>query len=353
MNRIITMTFLISFIAAINAAAEKYVISAAVGSNIVLKTIELDQNQTIRIVKTRIIETTNPIFSTAITSRYDRNNRVVFDVYYVTCTDPGDISCEFTTLSMVRVDRELRSRYSKNFNIPTFTVSTAKVPSVLNDDFRIVVWNGRETLEYKLKQNGFPERAVLDSDQTVRFPSIAEDGRFVAGATSKSRSIAILPFDPKGPVQKIQINTRPAHMVLSGPLVKAENLSGAGPSAKTYRQLFFRSYKDSEEGWLVSRVMRQKIDEATGKFIGKPKPFTDYAYSRFSKQSLAITPEANIVLYTLTDDFFVEHFLYAQVFDPVSLTCIGQPQPVIGFSEIPLRTAGADGIDIAAIPEMQ
>jgi hypothetical protein len=355
--RMITLTLVVSLICSLTAiASEEFVVSTSIGSNIILKTIELDRNR-IKTSRSQIIETDHYNFGTAITSRYDKDN-LVFDVYYVTCLDPADFECINSTLSMARVDSELSIQFTKDFPIPTYQVSTETIRKPSGYDLRLLLWNGEKLEERKLKKDGSPRRVHQEfSDDGLSGHAVAEDGKmlaatFAADIWTAPFGIEVRTFHPKGPVQQMQSNDLPFGMALSGPLVKIlSNTTSAESVARPYRYLFFREFRNLDSSNPQTRIMRQKIDDSTGDFKGQPKSVTKFndEFYAIGSDSIAVTPEANIILYSQFDASCKKVVLMAQVFDPQSSKNVGLPQVLIGCSEVDGDFPIVRGIDIAPV----
>lgn len=101
-----------------------------------------------------------------------------------------------------------------------------------------------------------------------------------------------------------------------------------------YKSIFRRVVRDDPQG-PVSKIMMQKLDNATGKPIGDPKIFKDfrptqYIYSVHNYKSMAVTPKGNIVFYMQYDESCGKHLLFGQILNPETSKNIGTPQVLVG-----------------------
>ncbi len=95
--------------------------------------------------------------------------------------------------------------------------------------------------------------------------------------------------------------------------------------------------------------MKQRVDDSTGEFLGRPKAFTKFKVVPvyFVGQSVTVTPGANVVFFTEFDTSCNKNLLWAQVFDPQKRIKVGPSQLLIGCSELSNIYYGVEGIDVA------
>jgi hypothetical protein len=245
--------------------------------------------------------------------------------------------------------------FTKDFDRQTWIVSTESIQQGTDFESRVFLYNGYSgrIAERKLRDDGsLSTRIHLNSEGGAPNPIAAEDGRMAAGTDGTSISVWFLRANSPGKGKHTDDYSR--SVALSGPISRLSTSSSAPSSVKSRRFLFFRTYRDlgntpAELFAPKSRILRQQIDDSTGKFIGQPKVFIDWEpieYVNFS-QSVAVTPKANLVLYIKDDQSCKKQILMAQVYEPLKKQKVGPPQVVIGCSEVQSGYLGVQGIDIA------
>ncbi len=317
---------------------EKFVLSATDRNSIVLKTFELYKNK-IKTTQSRVIEFDSywTIRDTAVTFR-DENQTVNFDVYYGACQDLNDDwTCDETIQSMIRMDSNLNSIFQKK--LPT-------LPNVGYDRYDLVtqrLHQGSGVSSLLLRSDGtnlFEQK--LHSDGGLGLPSnvgiggyyhfsAAEDGKMIAtipgNFSQTSQIIQIRPFHPNGPVNNKRTQDIIWDLALTAPVTGASPSISTGSLPVSNRFLFFVTQRFIGTEYM-SRIMKQKINNSTGKFIGVPKPFTEFKIDRNGPSTVAVTPGGNIVFYT--DWACNKKILKAQVLNPQTGVKVGPVQTIIG-----------------------
>lgn len=348
-----------------SAMAEKFVVSATTGTDILVATFELKQNNQIKREHSSVIGTSYGIYNTAVTFRKN-NNATIFDVYYPVETGYDQ---PLTEMEMNRLDSNLNLKFEKDFTgIPsgyTFDLAGLRGPSGLT---RFLLMDqltdqppGRVIVERKLAANGSPGPESIafrhPPNSFLLDSTVAEDGKMLVAATENNKSqrfIQVRKFPPAGPIRVKQTANIPVSLSLSDPIKTASRSPSAGSVAGTYRFLFFRAFGDLEQ-IQSTRILVQKIENSTGNFVGAPRTFTITARSAFKEccvthkflQSVAVTPGADVVFYTEFDASCGKNILRGQVFNAQRGTKIGRPQLLIGCSQMTTNQVGISGIDVA------
>ena len=324
----------------VSAAAispEKFVLSARDGDSIILKILELYKGK-IKTTQSKVIELdSQTIRDTALTFR-KVNNAISFDVYYGACQVGNDWTCDETIQSMIRMDSNLNSIFHKN--LPTlpnvvvydrYDLVTQRIQEKSDISLRLLRSDGTNILEHKLHRDG---SLGLPSNLGVRgyyHFSAAEDGKMIAtipGNLSRtSRIIQIRPLHRNGPIHSKRTQDIIWDLALTGPVTSGSPSLSAGSPPVSNRFLFFIVTRFIGTEYM-SRVMKQKINNSTGKFIGASKPFTEFKIDRNGSPTIAVTPGGNIVFYT--EWLCGKKILNAQVFNPQTGAKVGPVQSIIG-----------------------
>jgi hypothetical protein len=101
-------------------------------------------------------------------------------------------------------------------------------------------------------------------------------------------------------------------------------------------------------------IMMQKLDNATGKFIGDLRTFDgfrriEYFYSVKNYKSVAVTPAGNVVFFTTYEEACSRELVWGQVFDPQNLKKIGSPQLLIGCNTLSTGGKYIQGLDVVKL----
>lgn len=244
--RSLTLTVLVLLICSVAAvASEKFVLSATDGTNIILQKFELDQNQ-IKMIRSNVIETDDWIGNTAVTFR-NVNNTLVFDVYYYACRDQNDLECVNATLSMKRVDSNLKLKFGQDFTIPVaYALATERLQKPSGLSLRLLLQNRSIVEERKLDSNGVPgppETVVFRDalDENFYNSSAAEDGKMVVASAQKNGAnlIAVRTFHSKGPIRVMQIEDQAWSPTLSGPVTRSSKSFQPDPLQSRIGSCFF------------------------------------------------------------------------------------------------------------------
>lgn len=347
--------YIVSFVAgepglglAGSIAPQKFVLSATDGGSIILKIIELNKFK-VTTTQSRVIalDPSWTIRDTAVTFR-NENNRMNFDIYYGACQDlDQDWDCDETIQTIIRTDSNLNSIFHKNLG-PTnhegfdpYDIVMQRIQQQSGFSLRLLTSDGTNILEQDLHRDG---NLGLPSNVGIRGYydfSAAEDGKMIAtipGSPSRtSRIIQIRPFHPNGSINSIQTEDIIWNLALTGPVAGASPSLSAGSLPVSNRFLFFVTQRFIGTEYM-SRVMKQKINNSTGKFIGVPKPFTEFKIDRNGASTVAVTPGGNIVFYTewLCD----KKVLKAQVFNPQTGAKVGPSQTILGCGDHQFHISG-------------
>jgi len=348
MKRTFILTSILFLFCGAAMAAETYVVSATDGSKLIVKMYRIYNNQ-IRSVRTTTIETSAEwgIFNTAIMYRKE-NNTPIFDVYYGICQD---MDCVDVVLAMKRLNSTFEVLSSRDAILqPDYWwsvvgLATEKVEKKSGTTYRLLLTNGNRVVERMLDADGTPGNPTNVAFQGEFLnPTSSEDGKMVVA--EGNNLLRIRTFHPSGVIR--QFNHTPDYfysLTLSGPI-------HASPRSKPYRLLLYLVVREDPQG-VVSRIMMQKFDNATGKVLGDPKVFTPfesvrYFYTVNNHKSVAITPEANLIFYTKYDESCGKHLLWGQIFNPENLKNIGSPQVLIGCDSS-YNNRDFQGIDVAEL----
>jgi hypothetical protein len=327
------------------AMAETYVVSATDGSNLIVKMYQIYNNR-IRFVRYTTIETSAQwgIFNTAVMYRKE-NNSPIFDVYYGICQD---MDCVDMGLAMKRLNSSLQVLSSNDAILqPDYWFSfagmaTEKVEKKSGTSYRILMTSSNKVVERMLDGDGVPGNPInVAFEGEFLNPTASEDGKMVVAETYNN-VLRTRTFHPSGVIR--QFKHTPDYfnsLTLSGPIAP----SGRYP--KPYRLLLYCVNRDDPQG-PISRIMMQKLDDATGKLLGAPKVFTpfqriQYFYSEHNHKSVVVTPKANLVFYTKYDQSCGKNVLLGQLFNPQTFKNIGTPQVLIGCES----RSDIQGIDVA------
>jgi hypothetical protein len=350
MKRTFILTSILFLFCAVSMAAETYVVSAAAGSKLIVKMYRIDRNQ-IRFIRTTTIETSAKwgVFNTAVMYRTE-NKKPIFDVYYGICQD---MECVDVILGMKRLDSTFNVLSSGDAILPrdywwsVAGLATEKVENKSGTSYRLLMTNGNNVVERILDADGTPGNPINTAFEGAYLnPTSSEDGKMVV-AESTNNVLRIRTFHPSGIIRQFK---------QSADYLYSLTLSGAIPASahytKPYRLLLYRVVRDEPQG-LVSKIMMQKLDNATGKPLGDPKIFKDfepvqYFYGEQNYKSVAVTPKGNLVFYTQFDESCGKHLLFGQLFNPETSKNTGAPQVLIGCDSM-YNSPDFQGIDVAEL----
>lgn len=356
-NLTFAFIFLFALIFSSIAIAEKFMISATSRNHLIVASCELKPNNRINIEHLSVIKTEYDTYNLAVTFRKS-NNSPIFDIYTPVATEyDGSVDL----MELYRLDSNLKVKFEKEFiGLPSngWTLDIARLEGPLGPPTHFLITG---TVEFELNANGAP------GPQTVVFQlkrnswmlglDQAEDGKMIVAVTANTKSqrfFQVRKLHPAGPIKVKQIPNHPLSLALSNPINVASNSHSAGPVAGSHRFLFFRDFPNWEE-FQSTRIVMQKIDDSTGKFIGPMKVFTTTT-KNLNKvccvgdqfyQSVAVSPAADIIFYSDFDASCGKNVLKAQVFNPQKQTKIGQPQLLIGCGQlVNIFNDGIYGIDV-------
>ena len=318
---------------------EKFVLSATDRNSIILKTFELYKGK-IKTTQSKVIELDYwTIRDTALTFR-NENNTVNFDVYYGACQDlDDDWTCDETKQSMIRMDSNLNSIFQKNLpSLPNdvgtydrYDLVMQRIQQESGISLRLLRSDGTNIFEHKLHRDGslgLPSNVGVSGYYDF---SVAEDGKMIATIPGNplrtSPMIQIRPFQPNGPINRKRTQDVIWDLALTKPVTGNSLSLSAGSVVVSNRFLFFVTQRFIGTEYM-SRIMKQKINNSTGKFIGVPKPFTEFKIDRNGPSTVAVSPAGNIVFYT--EWLCRRKILKAQVFDPQTGVKVGPAQTIIG-----------------------
>ncbi|MCI0615867.1 hypothetical protein L0244_23020 [bacterium] len=335
------------------AMANKFIISASNSmGDIIVAVCELQPDYRIKLKNFQVIVKKVGIYQTAVTFRI-KNNLPVFDLYHQFETDIEQLPNE---LKMYSLDSNLKLTSIKEISgVPSggFSLDIARFmsPSGLIR-FLLMESPAKTVVVRELNARGVPgsetDAFQVSENSTLLDATVAEDGKMIVASTwneeLNQKVIHVRSLNPLGSLKVKQTDDVPVSLSLSDAIEIDSKLD---------RFLFYRDYRQ----WgSRNRIMMQKIDGSTGKFVGGPRVFAPFkstpCYLCFL-QSVAVSPGGNIVFYIDFDDSCRKNVLKAQMMNPRTGKKIKASQLIIGCNQIPGEgdfgwvQDGIYGIDIA------
>lgn len=115
------------------------------------------------------------------------------------------------------------------------------------------------------------------------------------------------------------------------------------------RYLAYRNFRQHGTSNSASQIMIQNVDAITGKPQGSPRAITEFATARNvdaeKLQSIAISPDGRLILYTAWNDECKKQILLARRL--VNGSSVGDPMVVVGCRQLEEYPLGVYGINMA------
>jgi hypothetical protein len=149
------------------------------------------------------------------------------------------------------------------------------------------------------------------------------------------------------PFQWLNVNDfRGYSQSLSNPIESTHRSTG---QKKGMRYLAYRNFKQPGTSESQSQVLIRNFDATTGKPQGSPRAITKFATARNvdaeKLQSIAISPDGRLILYTAWNDGCKKQILLARTL--ANGSSVGNPIVVVGCGQLEEYPLGVYGINIA------
>jgi hypothetical protein len=134
-----------------------------------------------------------------------------------------------------------------------------------------------------------------------------------------------------------------------------ETSAGGSKSAAPVRWLASRVFRNLGLANQQSRIIVQRLDDATGTPIGQPKPFTNFQLAlngpAESLSSVAFAEDGSFIIYTRLDNACRKQILMIRRFNPRTGNPVGPQKILVNCSGLTnIAFPGFYGIDIVRIP---
>ena len=131
----------------------------------------------------------------------------------------------------------------------------------------------------------------------------------------------------------------------------SQSLSNPIESTGT-RYLAYRNFRQPGTSNSKSKVVIQNVDATTGQPLGSPRSITNFAKAINADaeklQSIAISPDGGLILYTAWNDECKKQLLFARRL--VKASSVGTPRVVVGCAQLENYQGGVYGINLTPTP---
>lgn len=346
--RVFAVAVVVCAVGSVGAFSQQLVVTATDGNDLLMREYAVDHHR-LEAVRSSVTGLATPgqleIVAHALVVR-SLGGDLLLDVYYGVCIPKSstDQDCASQpSLSMKRMGSNLELLGGRDFAIavdPPLASETLRTRSGWTSRLLLQAY-GLGIAERELGADGTPGSPIFPkASSAVEIFTPSEDGRVLGSLDDLG--VYVQRFHPRGPVSG-RYFPYSSSLSISGPVKRPGH--GAGSKARTSRFAFVR---DSGE----SQVFALEIDDATMKFteryiaVTEPRADPDSTYLR---QSVAVSPGADMVFYSEWNPSCGKWLLWGQAFDPVAFKKVGKAQLLIRCSELPATSVGIRDIDVAEL----